>query len=79
MPMQGWGPPCYMPLPCPLGLPPSLPKMAGNQRESALQVAGFVMDSCSDNAPSSELSAVFQEFKEVVLQYCMAFALFFPA
>ena len=37
------------------------------------------MDSCSDNTPSSELSAVLQEFKEVVLQYCMAFALFLAA
>lgn len=34
------------------------------------------MDSCSDSSPSSDLSAVLQEFKEVGLQSCMAFVLF---
>ena len=67
---------CFAPL---LAPPPALLRSAGKQRWCATQVAGFVMDSCSNSAPSSGLSAVLQEFKEVCLQCCMAFAMFVPA
>ena len=56
-----------------------LPPACSPNNAAAMQVAGFVMDSCSDSAPSSGLSAVLQEFKEVCLQCCMAVAMFFPA